>query len=124
MLAKLTPALIGVGALALSACVIVDADVDEASYTDRTRGERLYAASVDARDGVVTIRAASNGCTQASSFDPDIDRRGDRFVIAFDRVQQDYCRANLPDGVELSWTLESLGLPSNADIRIANPIGS
>lgn len=113
-------------AFAVSGCIVVDADVDGFDDYDYVRGaERLYAASVEP-DGV-RVRVASNGCTNEESFDVRVNRTGrddgvERYSVYFDRENPDRCRAMLPDGVELFFTRERLGLPQDASIQIANPI--
>ncbi len=108
--------------LAATACIIVDADTETVAYDVDRAGERLLAASVD--DATVVIRAKSNGCTNAESFDPVVERRGDnRFDVKFVRTREDYCRALLPEGVELRYARADLGLPHDATITIENAIG-
>lgn len=115
--------LIAASAAALSGCIVIDADVDsDFDFDDGRSMERLYAASVDA-DGV-RVRAASNGCTDVEDFDAKVRRRGDdRFAVRFYREDADYCRALLPDGVELFFAYEDLGLPPGVSVTIDNPIG-
>lgn len=113
-------------AAALSGCIVVsDVDVPGDSFDADGREERLYAASVEP-DGV-RIRVASNGCTSEESFDIDVDRiQSDdqpRYLVRFERDTPDNCRAFLPDGVELSFSRERLGLSSDAAISIGNRVG-
>jgi len=113
--------LLATAAVALSGCIIIDADVD--SDFDRHRDlEQLYAVSVEA-DGV-RVRVASNGCTSENSFDIDVDHRGDdRYAISIEREAPDRCRAMLRDGVEVFFSRDRLGLPRDAVITVRNPIG-
>lgn len=121
---KHTAAVIG-AALAASACVVIDADDDDDYIHTAYKAapaERLYAASVTG--DAVTIRAASSGCTGPESFDVEVDPRGDEaFAVTFERVREDYCRAAMPDGIEITYSLRELGLPPGASVRVTNPIG-
>ncbi|MGD2131217.1 MAG: hypothetical protein PVI23_00380 [Maricaulaceae bacterium] len=108
--------------VALSGCVIIDAD-DNVIESDFGRpDERLYAASV-APDGV-HIRAPSNGCTTKDAFDVDVDRLSSgRYAVSFDRIAPDRCRAYLPDGVELFYSRGELDIPADAAIVVRNLVG-
>ena len=66
----------------------------------------------------VTITARSNGCTDKSYFDTDVDRDDGEYEISFERVRADNCRAFLRDGVELTWSLGELGIPDGARVIV------
>ena len=111
-------------ALFLGGCVIVDADehVRADWSSDRSYGELMGA---DVTNGIVTARVTSNGCTTRDFIGADIDKTGDnRFSVGFYRERQDYCEAYMPEGVELSWTFEELGIPQSAAVRIRNDISN
>jgi len=108
-------------AIAVSGCIIIDADVDS-DFDFGGDLEQLYAVSVEA-DGV-RARVASNGCTSEDSFDVDVKHRGDdRYAISIERESPDRCRAMLRDGVEVFFSRDRLGLPHHAVITVRNPIG-
>ncbi len=118
--------LLAAAAAALSGCIVVsDVDVPGDGFDTGDREERLYGASVE--PGGVRIRVASNGCTTEESFDIDVDRfqsNGEpRYLVRFERDTPDRCRAFVPDGVELFFSRDRLGLSSDALISIANRIG-
>lgn len=73
-------------------------------------------------DGRLTVRVESNGCTDASHFAVDLTPAGDGWTdISLRRTAQDLCKALVPDGVEVSWSLTELGLEPGAQARIVNP---
>lgn len=111
-------------ALFLGGCVIVDADehVRADWGGDRSYGELMGA---DVTNGIITARVTSNGCTTKDFIGADVDKTGDnRFSVGFYRERQDYCEAYVPEGVELSWTFEELGIPQDAAVRIRNDISN
>ncbi|WP_084420256.1 hypothetical protein [Henriciella litoralis] len=107
----------------LGACVIVDADEHTAASWDLDRDYgSLKGAEVSANQ--ITARVSSNGCTTKDFIGTDVRKSGDdSFTVGFFREKQDYCRANLPDGVELSWSFEELGIPNGADVSVRNRVG-
>lgn len=111
-------------ALFLGGCVIVDADEHvRADWSrDRSYGELMGA---DVSNGIITARVTSNGCTTKDFIGADVEKTGDkRFSVGFYRERQDYCEAYVPEGVELSWTFEELGIPQDAAVRIRNDISN
>jgi hypothetical protein len=109
---------------ALGGCVIVDADVQEGDWS-RFSGGLLYGAEVSTRGpSEVSITARSNGCTQKEHFRPDIDRESsNRFRVRFERTTEDNCKAFVPEGKRMTWSFSELGIPSDAQVVIANRVG-
>jgi len=109
---------------ALGGCVIVDADVQEGDWS-RFSGGLLYGAEISARGpSEVSIIAHSNGCTQKEHFRPDIDRESsNRFRVRFERTTEDNCKAFVPEGKRMTWSFSELGIPSDAQVVIANRVG-
>ncbi|MEM5518736.1 hypothetical protein WNY37_17390 [Henriciella sp. AS95] len=110
----------------LGGCVIIDSDEDDAFRADwdldRTYGT-LKGADVAA--DTVTARVSSNGCTTKDFIGADVRKTGeDRFSIGFFREKEDYCRAYLPEGVELVWTFAELGIPEGAEVRVRNEVSN
>lgn len=112
--------------LMLGGCVIAvsedgfDSDFDHHADFDRSAGS-VFGADVTA--DAVTFRVTSNGCTDQSYFDVDVDRRGEgRYDVTIERREADKCRALLQDGVELTWTFDELRIPEGADVRIGNQV--
>lgn len=108
-----------------SACVIVDADVQEADWANYGRGGLLYGAEVSPRGpSEVAITVRSNGCTQKEHFHADVDREeGNRYRVRFERTTDDNCKALMPEGRRLVWSYSELGIPSDAQVVIANRVG-
>jgi hypothetical protein len=82
--------------------------------------EPIHAARMD-RDRFVA-RVASNGCTDGTSFALEITAGDDGWTdVALRRERPDLCKALVPDGVELSWPVDQLGLEPGARVRVVNP---
>ena len=75
--------------------------------------------------GDLVVRVFSNGCTNKDSFDAvatGSPAAGWAFDVMLTRYFPDTCEAILPQGVELVWTRDELGLPSSARMTLANPV--
>jgi hypothetical protein len=109
--------------LFLGGCIIVDADEHTAASWDLDHDYGpLKGAEVSANQ--VTARVSSNGCTTKDFIGADVRKSGeDSFTVGFYRQKQDYCRANLPNGVALSWNFEELGIPNGAEVSVRNKVG-
>lgn len=109
-------------AFALSGCVIVASDdgLDYHSGWDSDSGS-VFGATV-LTDSVAFL-VTSNGCTDKSYFNIDIDRHDeDEYSVTIDRRQQDRCRAYIPEGEEFVWTFEELGIPAGAEVSVGNEV--
>ncbi|WP_143435391.1 ubiquitin family protein [Henriciella aquimarina] len=114
-----------VGLFALSGCIIVDADEHDlgTDWDSHPSYGTLKAADVTADS--VTVRVTSNGCTSKDFIGTDVRRMGEeRFSVGFYREKEDYCRANLPDGVALTWSFAELGIPDGAEVKVCNTISN
>ncbi|MCG8441602.1 MAG: hypothetical protein MI723_07335 [Caulobacterales bacterium] len=117
-----TAVIAGAALLALGGCVIaIDADEDMDWDHHENGLERLYSANI-AEEGV-QVRVASNGCTSEDSFDAVVEEHRGSYEIVLERKNPDRCRALTPDGVELLFTWAALGVPSDGEITIVNPVG-
>lgn len=111
----------------LSGCVIYADDSSQkdviVSWSGDQTGPALEAVrSARIQDGSLTVRVASNGCTDASHFAVDLTPAGDGWTdIALRRTDEDLCKALVPDGVEVSWSLTDLGLEPGTQARLINP---
>lgn len=106
-----------------SACVIVDADVQESDW-GRMSGGLLYGAEVSVRGpSEISVVARSNGCTQKEDFRADVDRDDGRYRVRFDRMRDDNCRALVPEGRRMTWSFAELGIPDGAQVTITNRVG-
>lgn len=115
--------LAGITLVALSACIVIDADEEDfhSNWDDSPSYGTLKAADVSGN--AVTVRVTSNGCTTKDFIGTDVRRMGeDRFSVGFYREKEDYCRASLPDGVALTWNFSELGIPDGADVSIRNTV--
>jgi hypothetical protein len=78
-----------------------------------------------ARNGDMVVRVFSNGCTNKDSFEAvatGSPRAGWAFDVTLTRYAPDTCEAILPQGVELVWTADELGLPATAPMTLTNPV--
>lgn len=112
----------------LSACVVYDSTGgDEVSV--RVGSQTTTAASapletlraVRFEAGAVVVRVESNGCTDASDFAVEVTD-GTASDLVFTREQPDLCKVLVPDGVELRWTYDDLGLASGRAVAVRNPV--
>lgn len=81
--------------------------------------ESLRAVRFDG--GAVVVRVDSNGCTDASNFAVEV-ADGGTVDLTFTREKPDLCRALVPDGVELRWTYQELGLEAGKTVVVRNPV--
>lgn len=107
----------------LAGCVIIDANESDGLESDFAHSDagRVYGASV--HPAHVVFQVTSNGCTDRSYFEVDVDHHGsNRYSLELDRIRPDRCRALVPEGVEVSWSFDELGLPRGAAVEIENPV--
>ncbi len=117
------PVVILGSALMLAACSSSPAPSVQPSRAVAGERETIHAWREQA-DGSLRIQVRSNGCTGKDSFDPVVmvdPRRGWVFTVELRRLRPDLCRAFIPEGVELVWTRDELGLPPRAAVRVINP---
>lgn len=74
----------------------------------------------------IQVRVASNGCTDADSFDvavePEPGAQG-AYRLAIKRVERDSCRGYKPEGERVEFSRVELGVPAEAAVTFANPVG-
>ncbi len=116
MTTRLTSLSVLAATFALSGCVVVAGDFDDHAHFDSSGSGEVMGSVVDSRG--VTVTARSNGCTDKTSFDADVDREDGVYEIRFERIRADNCRALLRDGVELTWTYGELGIPDGASVVV------
>lgn len=111
----------------LSGCVIYADDSAQKDVIVSWSGDQSAPAleavrSARIADGRLTVRVESNGCTDASHFAVDLTPAGDGWTeVALRRTAQDLCKALVPDGVDVSWTLAELGVEPGTQARLINP---
>lgn len=81
--------------------------------------EAVHAAAVAKGEAVFWV--SSNGCTAKGDLSPVIRRTGDEAVLTLRRIREDTCREALPEGVELRWSFQELGLSPETRLTIENP---
>lgn len=113
--------------MSTSACVIIDAD-DGPGKRDVTvkindgdyELEPVYGVMLE--KGELVVRVASNGCTKAEDFKVEANRRDSGAVISLTRERPDLCRALAPDGQEVRFDLDGLGVRRTDKVRLRNPL--
>lgn len=112
----------------LSACVVYDSTGgDEVRVQVGSQSATALSAPLETlgavrfEGGAVVIRVGSNGCTSASDFAVEV-ADGDVADLTFTREKPDLCKALVPDGVELRWTYQELGLASGQAVAVRNPV--
>jgi hypothetical protein len=110
----------------LSGCVIYSNEGGErdvvVNWSDHAKPALEAVRSARISDGRLIVRVESNGCTDATHFAVDLTPVDDGVTnIALRRNAEDLCKALVPDGVEVSWTLSELGVEPGAPTRLLNP---
>ncbi len=129
-MAPVVKGLVAAAALAplLSACVVYDS-TGGSDVSVRVAGQGATASSdpletlraVHFENGAVVVRADSNGCTTTSDFAVEV-ADGTSTDVTFTREKPDLCKALVPEGVELRWTYQELGLASGKAVAVRNPV--
>lgn len=79
------------------------------------------------QDGKLAIRVDSGGCTNKSAIQAHVRKEpgatSPRYVVTFERVRADDCKAFLLDGVVLEYSLPGdLGIAGPGTVAVANPV--
>lgn len=124
-------ALIAAAALAplLGGCVIYSSEGGERDVSVRVASSADFepapppeaVRAVRFEGGRLTARVDSNGCTTAADFEVLLVGAGPA-ELTLNRSRPDLCRALVPDGVEVSWTYQELGLEAGETALVRNPI--
>ena len=98
------------------------------SRSPREPGEALL-RELAIRDGKLTFRVDSNGCTDAASFkvrvakEEGVTAKAAHYRLTIERVRIDECKAMLWDGVVIELDLErDLGLKGTYTVSVTNPV--
>ncbi|WP_019959602.1 hypothetical protein [Woodsholea maritima] len=106
--------------LGLAACGHSNYPPYEPPYTPV--GEAVYGWRLEA-NGDLVVRVRSSGCTNDASFEPYVEGGpGWDFDVELIRIHEDLCEAFFPNGVEVTYTRDDLGLPPGARLRLINPV--
>ena len=81
--------------------------------------EPVHAAAI-ARDEAV-FWVTSNGCTAKEDIAPVVRSSSDGPIITLRRIKEDRCRESLPEGTEIRWSFEELGLAPGSRLSVDNP---
>ena len=81
--------------------------------------EPVHAAAI-ARDEAV-FWVTSNGCTAKEDITPVVRSSSDGPIITLRRIKEDRCRESLPEGTEIRWSFEELGLAPGSRLSVDNP---
>lgn len=81
--------------------------------------EPVHAAVIARNEAVFWV--TSNGCTAKEDILPVVRASSDGPIITLRRIKQDRCRETLPEGTELRWSFEELGLPPGSRLSVENP---
>jgi hypothetical protein len=100
------------------------------SFPDGQRqlGEAVL-GSLTVKDGAVVVNVASGGCTARESFKVHVEKSGGaegdipHYILTFERIAADDCKALLLNGVDLVFDLEKdLGLSGQYTLSVANRV--
>ncbi|MFA4892099.1 hypothetical protein [Brevundimonas sp.] len=64
---------------------------------------------------------SSNGCTAKADIQPVVRQSSDGPIITLRRIKEDRCREVRPEGVEMRWSFEELGLADGSRLSVENP---
>ena len=111
-------ALVAAVAAGLSACAAAR------TPTVSTQGmpgelESIHAATFTKDQAVFWV--SSNGCTAKEDLIPIVSLQGGSAVITLRRIDEDKCKQDLVQGVELKWSFEELGLTPGSPVSVNNP---
>lgn len=81
--------------------------------------EPVHAAAI-ARDEAV-FWVTSNGCTAKEDITPVVRTSSEGPIITLRRIKEDRCLETLPEGAEVRWSFEELGLAPGTRLSVENP---
>ena len=73
------------------------------------------------------FQVASGGCTQKEDFELEVVQGSTElptYVVTLNRVNPDYCRALVPDGVQIKYARKDVGLEDKVAFTLTNKIGN
>ncbi len=81
--------------------------------------EPVHAAAIARNEAVFWV--TSNGCTAKEDIMPVVRASSDGPIITLRRIKEDRCRETLPDGAEVRWSFEELGLEPGSRLSVESP---
>lgn len=81
--------------------------------------EAIHAAAIGQNQAVFWV--SSNGCTSKDDLTAVVRRTGDASVITLRRIREDRCGVVQPQGVEMRWSFEELGIQPGGRVSVENP---
>lgn len=81
--------------------------------------EPVHAAAIARNEAVFWV--TSNGCTAKEDITPVVRSSNDGPIITLRRIKEDRCRETLPEGTEVRWSFEELGLAPGTRLSVENP---
>lgn len=111
--------LIAMGAASLAACATAAREPTVSTQGMPGALEPIHAAAFTKNEAVFWV--SSNGCTKKEDLIPIVSLQGGNAVITLRRIDEDKCRQDMVQGVELKWSFQELGLTPGAPISVNNP---
>jgi hypothetical protein len=81
--------------------------------------EPVHAAVI--AQGQAAFWVSSNGCTEKADIQPVVRQTDEGPIISLRRIKEDRCREVRPEGVEMRWSFEELGLAAGSRPSVENP---
>jgi len=105
---------------ALSGCALVDR-FGRSNMAEALPGqvEPVHAAVIAQNQAAFWV--SSNGCTAKADIQPVVRPSSDGPIITLRRIREDRCREVRPEGVEMRWSFEELGLEPGSRLTVENP---
>lgn len=109
-------------AAVVSGCAVVDRFTAHESVAEAAlpgHVEPVHAVAIAQNQAVFWV--SSNGCTAKEDLTPVVRASDDGPIITLRRLKEDRCRESLPEGVEMRWTFQEMGLEPGTRVSVENP---
>lgn len=103
----------------LSACAIIGPTRAAQDAGLPGQVEPVHAAVIAQNQAAFWV--SSNGCTAKADIQPVVRQSNDGPIITLRRIKEDRCREVQPEGVEMRWSFEELGLADGSRLSVENP---
>ena len=107
----------------MSACVVARQFTDQPRMSGAAslpgHVEPVHAAVIAQNQAAFWV--SSNGCTAKADIQPVVRQSSDGPIITLRRIKEDRCRNVQPEGVEMRWSFEELGLADGSRLSVENP---